>query len=85
MVADAASHFVLAFHTCRGPKPDVAEFRPLLEDALSRVCLGCIVADAGYDSEANHTLARHEHGVQTIIPAKQGAPPPSSPRVVIDA
>ncbi len=74
VVADAASHFVLAFHTRRGPKPDVAEFKPLLEDALSRVRLGCLVADAGYDSEANHVLARNQYRVRTVIPAKHGRP-----------
>lgn len=74
VVADATSHFILAFHTRRGPKPDVAEFRPLLEDALSRVRLSCLVADAGYDSEANHRLARDEHRVRTVIPAKHGRP-----------
>lgn len=72
VVADASNHFILAFHTRRGPKPDVAEFRPLLEDTLSRVRVGRIVADAGYDSEANHKFAREEHQVRTIIPAKHG-------------
>lgn len=74
VVADAGSHFILAFYTRRGPKPDVAEFKPLLQEALTRVRLSCIVADAGYDSEANHVLARDEHRVRTVIPAKHGRP-----------
>ena len=39
-----------------------------------------LLADAGYDSEANHEYARHEHGIITTIPAKIGRPtskPPS--------
>ena len=58
----------------RGPRPDVDEFRPLLTDALRRVRLTRIVADAGYDSEANHVFAREEQRIRSVIPAKHGRP-----------
>lgn len=74
VICDVASHFILAFDTRRGPKPDVAEFKQLLDDALTRVRLTTIVADAGYDSESNHCHAREEHQVRTVIPAKHGRP-----------
>ena len=74
VICDVQSHFILAFGTRRGPKPDVAEFRPLLDDALSRVRLTSIVADAGYDSEPNHVHARERCQVRTVIPAKHGRP-----------
>ena len=32
------------------------------------------MADAGYDSEANHRLARQEMGVRSIIPPNSGRP-----------
>jgi hypothetical protein len=74
IVCDVQMHFILAAQDGRGPKPDVADFRPLVAQALARVGIDRIAADAGFDSEANHCFARHEHGVRTIIPAKHGRP-----------
>lgn len=74
VICDVASHFILAFDTRRGPRPDVAEFRPLLDEALKRVRLSTLLADAGYDSEPNHVHARDVRGVRTVIPPKQGRP-----------
>jgi hypothetical protein len=42
----------------------------------------CVVADAGYDSEDNHRIARLDLRVRSIIPPKAGRPtnkPPSEP------
>lgn len=80
VICDVESHFILAFDTRRGPKPDVAEFKQLLDDALTRVRLTTIVADAGYDSESNHCHAREERQVRTVIPAKHGRPTPKPAR-----
>ena len=74
VICDVTSHFILAFDTRRGPKPDVAEFKKLLDDALTRVRLTTIVADAGYDSESNHCHARQDRQVRSVIPAKLGRP-----------
>ena len=74
VICDVQSHFILAFDVRRGPKPDVAEFKPLLDDALTRVGLTTVVADAGYDSESNHCHARQKRQVRTVIPAKHGRP-----------
>jgi hypothetical protein len=74
VICDVDSHFILAFDTRRGPKPDVAEFKSLLDDALTRVRLTTILADAGYDSESNHCHAREDRRVRTVIPAKHGRP-----------
>jgi hypothetical protein len=74
VICDVESHFILAFDTRRGPKPDVTEFKPLLDDALTRVRLTSIVADAGYDSESNHCHARQDRHVRTTIPPKHGRP-----------
>ena len=74
VICDVQSHFILAFDVRRGPKPDVAEFKPLLDDALTRVRLTTLVADAGYDSESNHCHARQKRQVRTVIPAKHGRP-----------
>lgn len=74
VVCDVETHFILAAREDRGPKPDVADFCPLITAALERVRLDCIVADAGYDSEPNHAFARRECNVRSIIPAKHGRP-----------
>lgn len=74
VVCDIQTHFILAAHAGRGPKPDVAEFQPLVAAALNRVGLGRIAADAGYDSEPNHRFARRQCRVRSIIPAKHGRP-----------
>jgi hypothetical protein len=74
VVCDVEAHFILAARHDRGPKPDVADFRPLIAEALARVGIDRVVADAGYDSEANHSFARHECHVRSIMPAKHGRP-----------
>lgn len=74
VVCNVADHFILAFQTGRGPKPDVDEFESLISQAAKRVGLRCVIADAGYDSESNHQFARDILSLRTIIPAKQGRP-----------
>lgn len=74
LVCDVRGHFVLSLHVGRGPRPDVDEFCWLIADALARVRLSVVIADAGYDSEANHVFARDRHRLRTIIPAKHGRP-----------
>ena len=74
LICDVETHFILAFQDRRGPKVDISEFQPLLIEALTRVRLTRIAADAGYDSEANHRFAREECHVRSIIPAKRGRP-----------
>ena len=49
VVCDTSHHFILACRVGRGPRPDVDEFRPLLAEALQRVRLSRMIADAGYD------------------------------------
>jgi Transposase DDE domain len=74
VVCDVETHFILAAQEGRGPRPDVADFRPLLAAALARVRMGRIAADAGFDSEPNHAFARRECRVRSIIPATHGRP-----------
>jgi hypothetical protein len=74
VVCDVDTHFILAFRDGRGPKPDINDFQPLVAEAIARVRLYQIVADAGYDSEANHRFAREQCRIRTIIPPKHGRP-----------
>ena len=49
-VCDTDHHFILACRVGRGPRPDVDDFRPLVAEALKRVRLSLLTADAGFDS-----------------------------------
>jgi hypothetical protein len=71
---DCRSHLLLAALVGRGPRPDADRFVPLLEAALATVGIGTALADAGYDSEANHRHARERRGVRSFIPAAIGRP-----------
>jgi len=42
--------------------------------------IGTVLADAGYDSEHNHFVARRELGVKTLIPATSGRPVSGPPK-----
>ena len=53
-----------------GPCGDYPDLPPLAEASLVSVPGMLILADAGYDSEANHVFCRERLGVQTLIPAK---------------
>jgi hypothetical protein len=77
---DCASHLLLGVLVGRGPRVDTDRFVPLLDEALGNAGIGAALADAGYDSEANHRHAREARGVRSFIPATIGRPtakPPS--------
>ena len=58
---------------------DTDRFVPLLDAALDHVRIGSALADAGYDSEANHVYARQARGVKSFIPAGIGRPSANPP------
>jgi hypothetical protein len=70
----SASHLILAARATTGAGGDQPFFEPLLFDAWRRVRVKIAVADAGYDSEANHCVARQDMGVRSIIPPNSGRP-----------
>ena len=61
---------VLAQLSKPGPCGDYPDLPPLVEASLVSVPGALVLADAGYDSEANHVFCRERLGVQTLIPAK---------------
>lgn len=75
VLADCATHLILAALPSQGPCPDTDRLRPLLIGPLARgVRLDTALFDAGYDSEPNHVFARECCRVRSVIPAKIGRP-----------
>jgi hypothetical protein len=68
----AASHLILAAKATTGLGADHAHFPWLLLRVAERLPVETVLADAGYDSENNHRLAREELGIRTLIPATYG-------------
>ena len=76
LAVDAASHLILAAIASTGAGGDQPFLDGLLFHAWRRTGgrVRCVVADAGYDSEDNHRIARQDMGVRSIIPPKAGRP-----------
>jgi hypothetical protein len=70
----SACHLVLAARVHTGAGSDVPDFDPLLYRAWKRANVRVVAADAGYDSEKNHRIARLDMSVRSIIPPKIGRP-----------
>ena len=69
---DCDTHLLLAALPGREPRPDADRLVPLLDAARAHVRVRSVLADAGYDSEANHRYARDGCGVRSFIPAAIG-------------
>lgn len=84
LAVDAASHLILAAIASTGAGGDQPFLDGLLYHAWRRTGgrVRCVVADAGYDSEDNHRIARLDMRVRSIIPPNTGRPtnnPPTEP------
>lgn len=75
----ASSHLILAARATTGVGGDQPHFPSLLLSATRRLPLELVLADAGYDSEANHRLARGQLAVRSLIPATCGRPSVKGP------
>jgi hypothetical protein len=75
----AASHRILAAKASAGNGSDAPDFDPLLYQSWRRAEVRTVVADAGYDSENNHRIARLDMNVRSVIPAKIGRPSATAP------
>jgi hypothetical protein len=86
LAVSSASHLILAARATTGAGGDQPHFEPLLLDAWRRCDVEVVVADAGFDSEANHSVARDDLRVRSIVPPNAGRPklqdkpPPRSQR-----
>ena len=72
--SDTRSHLVTGMITHTGGGCDAPDFHWLMIDAWCRCKPITVLADAGYDSAANHRLARERMGIRSWIKAKTGRP-----------
>jgi hypothetical protein len=73
-------HLILAAKASLGGGSDAPDFDDLLYQSWTRAPVRVVVADSGYDSEANHRLARLDMGVRSIIPPGIGSPTTKLPQ-----
>ncbi len=66
-VVDTASHLVLAAGVTRGPTQDAPHLVPAVRAAVKRHRIDTVLADAGYDGEANHAVPRTGLGVRSTV------------------
>ncbi len=79
-IAVAAScHLILAAWATTGAGADHPHFEAVLFDAWRRSPVVTVVADAGYDSEDAHCLARDDMSIESIIPPRAGRPTDKPP------
>jgi hypothetical protein len=74
IAVDSGCHLILSAKARIGGGSDAPDFDDLLFDAWRRARVAVVVADAGYDSEANHRIAREDLGVRSIIAIGTGRP-----------
>ena len=74
IAVDSGCHLILAAKPRIGNGSDAPDFDDLLYNAWRRKRMAIVVADAGYDSESNHRIARHDMGVRSIIALGIGRP-----------
>jgi hypothetical protein len=79
IAVDSGCHLILSAKVRLGNGSDAPDFADLLKQAMRRARVAVVVADAGYDSEANHQLARQTLGVRSIIPTGIGRPTSKPP------
>lgn len=80
VAVDSGCHLILAARTRVGNGSDSPDFAPLLRQANRRARgVAVVVADAGYDAEHNHRLAREDLGVRSLIPPSVGRPTSKPP------
>jgi len=68
-VVDTRTHLFLSACVTRGPSQDAPHLIPAARQAVGRVAVDTLLADAAYDSEANHAAPREELGVRSTVVA----------------
>lgn len=64
---DTHSHLFLSARVTRGPSQDAPHLVPAVRAAVKNHPVDTVLADAGYDSEANHATCRGRLGVRSTV------------------
>jgi IS5 family transposase len=75
IVVDVQQQILLAQRARQGPGCDARSLPGLLDVAARGAPLGVVLADAEFDSEANHQHIRQHLGAKSIIPARRRGVP----------
>ena len=67
LVCETSSHLIASALFTRGPSQDAPLFEPALSEACRRMPIDRLLADGGYDSEANHVTARELLGIRSTV------------------
>ena len=67
VACDTDTHLILSARTGRGPSNECVLWKPLLKAAVRHFPVDTALADAGFDSEDNHALARRKLNVRLTI------------------
>ena len=78
LTVDVQQQLILAQEARRGPWNDCAMLPQLVGEARQIGPIGCVLADAEFDSERNHAFIRTQLHAQSIIPAKRRSSLPAS-------
>ena len=70
-VVDVERQIILAQSARQAPWNDCATLPTLVGQAHQHTTVGCVLADAEFDSERNHTFCREQLKANSIIPAKR--------------
>ena len=71
-VVDLKRQLILAQSARQAPWNDCANLPGLVAQAHAQTPIGCVLADAEFDSERNHTFVRQQLHAFSVIPAKRG-------------
>ena len=75
IVVDVRQQILLAQRARQGPGCDARSLSGLLDVAARGAPIGVVLADAEFDSEANHQHIRQRLGAKSIIPARRRGVP----------
>jgi hypothetical protein len=66
-VGHIATHLIVGASVCRGPSHDYRRLPPVMKQAQRLLQPYRVLADSGYDSEANHRFCRQRLGMSSVI------------------
>jgi Transposase DDE domain len=61
------THLFLSARVTRGPRQDAPQLIPVVRQAVKHTPIDTLLADAAYDSEANHATCRQKLGVRSTV------------------